>query len=268
MHPTLLEALEYIRSETYDTSCDGLQIAVPHNIVCTATLCSPDSNPSKAGNPRRDLRKPSRYMLNAKRNESEFAAFKTKYRSPSATTLTFPTDKMVCIGANTPAAGEYALHRSANDLQPHCQWECFRNFSLNNVVCSSKVGHYVDIGRLAAKNQSRVKYDPTRFPGAQYETPPLPGVPRSRCVMIFEAGAFNIMGIVSLRELIPIMQHVRSLLANYATTPRGPVEDIVQAREEERLRHFGSEAATQRADDDRNEAAQNASSSAFLEDAF
>ena len=78
-----------------------------------------------------DLRLPSRWITNAKRNESEFAAYKTKYRHPSATTLTFPTYKMVCIGANTPAAGEYSLHRSARDLQAYCHWECFRKFRVN-----------------------------------------------------------------------------------------------------------------------------------------
>jgi hypothetical protein len=56
--------------------------------------------------------------------------------------------------------------------------------------------------------------------------------------MIFEAGAFNVMGIVSLRELLPIVRHVREFVLRYRTEPRGQTDDIVQAREQERIRHL------------------------------
>ena len=238
MHPVLEEALSWIRSEQWDDSCNDIKIAVPHNIVCTVTLRTPRHGVPKAKKPRVDLRLPARHMLNSKRNESEFAAFKTKYQSPSATTLTFPTYKMLCIGANTPAAGEYSLHRSARDLQPYCNWECFRKFSLNNVVSSTRAPHWIDIGLMAAENQGSISYDPTRFPGCKYDTPPLIGAPHQRCVMIFEAGAFNVMGIVSLRELLPIVRHVREFVLRYRTEPREQTDDIVHAREQERIRHL------------------------------
>ena len=236
MHRLLREALTWIRSEEYDEAADEIKLPVPHNIVCTVTLRRPCPGVVKAKKPRVDLRRPARWMLNAKRNESEFAALKTKYKMPAATTLTFPTYKMVCIGAKTPAAGEFSLHRSARDLQASCRWECFRKFGINNIVCTTHLGHWVDVGRMFAENQGPVSYDPERFPGCKYDSPPLEGAGRSRCVMIFEAGAVNVMGIVELRELLPIVAHVREFAARYRTEPRQSMKNIVTVRETERKR--------------------------------
>jgi TATA-box binding protein (TBP) (component of TFIID and TFIIIB) len=234
----LQHALGWLESEPWDECYDRINLPVPCNIVCTVTLDLERPGVPKSKLPRIDLRPPARYKRNAKRNESEFVALKVKYQSPSATTLTFPTYKMLCVGANTPAAGEYTLHRSVYELSPYCEWRCFRNFSLNNMVCHSRLDHWVDVGRMYAENQSEVRYDPISFPGCKYDTPPMVGAPRSRCVMIFEAGAFNVMGIVDLQELLPIVKHIIEFGGRYRTEARQSNESIVEAREEERIQHL------------------------------
>lgn len=241
-HPVLREALIWIQSQAWDSSFDDIEIAKPCNIVCTAQLALPRDNIPKARHPRANLEKPSRIMPHSKRNLSQFAAFKTTNKFPSATTLTFPTYTMVCVGANTTSGGEFALHRNARDLKPYCKWECFRDFTLNNIVCPTHVSHCIDLGLLAAENESCVFYNPTSFPGATYKTPPLPGAPHRRCVMIFDSSAVNIMGITSMKELLPITRHVHEFLRPYATAPRGEVEDITAVREAERQKYIAEKS--------------------------
>jgi len=102
-----------------------------------------------------------------------------------------------------------------------------------NLVFSGRLkGPAYDLARFAAEYNS-VNYDPEEFPGANIKIYSPDGKPLAQ-VMVFEGGAFNVMGGKTIKDIFYAADQFLSIIEQFVCEPKEPTNDIIAKRKKEK----------------------------------
>ena len=126
------------------------------NVVSTSEFDNKNVDPSQL----------SQWRPGYAHNPARFAA--VKLRSRRAMMLVFGGGRAVCPGANSVENSRLAVLEFTEVLLRAGYNVCFRNFVVQNIVCSTETGFRVDIDAMRAHYPMQVEYKPDKFPGATF----------------------------------------------------------------------------------------------------
>jgi len=191
------------------TKTTGLEnVPLLSNVVMTVHL-----------NQKQDLSLPVSCFKNCKRNVAQFASLVIKYDSPKSTGLLFSAGILVSVGTRSKNVALYSLYILRKELNRIGSGPNFVSADVSNYVFTSHLGYWIDIARLSTEYEQYCVYEPDKFPGCSYQPPEIFNNNGGKFVL-FEGGAFNIVGVTTILDGKKAYKYIISFANKFKKEPR------------------------------------------------
>eukprot|EP01084_Bolivina_argentea_P269785 458591_1 len=147
---------------------------------------------------------------NSEYNPKRFAAVIMRIREPKSTALIFKSGKIVITGAKSEDNAWIAGRKYARILQKLDFPAQFRDFKIQNIVCSCDSGFPIRLEGLALKHSQFSSYEPELFPGLIYRM----NQPKL-VVLAFVSGKIVITGAKSKQEVMNGFNKIYPILVQF-----------------------------------------------------